>query len=101
MLEWFCTEVQALPTAFAECNENITCFALVGVFKMLAGVECEHLSELKILALSCDASVLHSVPDDLRKIARKLVKYSCTEHGLPYCVQKLEEENWVTFDTIL
>jgi hypothetical protein len=37
MLEWFRTEVQALPTAFAECNENITCFALVGSFKMLAG----------------------------------------------------------------
>jgi hypothetical protein len=47
MLEWFHTEVQALPIAFAECNEKITCFALVGVFKILAGVECEHLSELK------------------------------------------------------
>jgi hypothetical protein len=32
-----------LPTAFAECNENITCFALIGAFKMLAGVECGHL----------------------------------------------------------
>jgi hypothetical protein len=46
MLEWFCTEVQALPNAFAKCNENITCFALVGVCKMLAGVGCEHLPEL-------------------------------------------------------
>jgi hypothetical protein len=39
MLEWFRTEVQALPTFFDECNENITCFALAGVFKMLAGVD--------------------------------------------------------------
>jgi hypothetical protein len=46
-LEWFRMEVQALPTAFAECNENITCYTLICVFKMLAGVECEHLPELK------------------------------------------------------
>jgi hypothetical protein len=69
MLEWFRTEVQALPTAFAECNENITCFALVGSFKMLAGVECEHLLELKKTVVSCDVSLLYDVPDDLGKIA--------------------------------
>jgi hypothetical protein len=43
MLEWFQTEVQSLPTAFAECNENITCFALIGVLKVFVGVGCEHL----------------------------------------------------------
>jgi hypothetical protein len=31
-LEWFLVEVAAMPTAFAECNENITCYALIGVF---------------------------------------------------------------------
>jgi hypothetical protein len=31
-LEWFLVEVAAMPTAFAECNENITCDALIGVF---------------------------------------------------------------------
>jgi hypothetical protein len=35
--EWFQTEVTAMPTAFKECNENITCYALIGVFQMLAG----------------------------------------------------------------
>jgi hypothetical protein len=30
--EWFRTVVAAMPTAFAECNENITCYALVGIF---------------------------------------------------------------------
>jgi hypothetical protein len=64
MLEWFWTEVQSLPTTFAECNENITCFALIDVFKMLAGVGCEHLPELRKSALSCDASLLQDVPDD-------------------------------------
>jgi hypothetical protein len=43
-----------MPTAFAECNENITCYALVGVFQMLAGEGCEHVLELKNLALSYD-----------------------------------------------
>jgi hypothetical protein len=47
LLDWFWTEAQTLPTVFTECNENITCFTLVGVFKMLVGVECEHLPELK------------------------------------------------------
>jgi hypothetical protein len=40
MLEWFRTKVRALPITFTECNKNITCFALIGAFKMLAGVEC-------------------------------------------------------------
>jgi hypothetical protein len=37
MLEWFRTEVRVLPTTFTECKENITCFALIGAFRMLAG----------------------------------------------------------------
>jgi hypothetical protein len=67
-------EVQALPTAFSECNENITWYILIVVFKMLAVVQCEHLPELKKPALSCDDSLLRDVPDDVRRIAKKLVK---------------------------
>jgi hypothetical protein len=92
-LEWFWMEVQALPIAFSECNENMTCFALIGVIKMLAGVECGHLSELKKLALSCDDSLLHDVPDDVGCIAKRLVKNWWVRHGLSYCMQKIEEEN--------
>jgi hypothetical protein len=97
LLDWFWMEVRALPTTFAECNENITCFVLVGVLKMLAGVECEHLLELKKSALSCDASILHDVPDDIGRIAKKLLRNWWTDHGLPYCMYKIEEENWVSF----
>jgi hypothetical protein len=96
-LEWFRTEVQALPIAFSECNENITCFALIGVIKMLAGVECGHLPELKKLALSCDGSLLHDVPDDICQIVKRLVKNWWVKHGLSYCMQKIEEENQVSF----
>jgi hypothetical protein len=30
--EWFQMEVTTMATAFAECIENITCYALIGVF---------------------------------------------------------------------
>jgi hypothetical protein len=64
---------------------------------MPAGVECGHLSELKKLALSCDDSLLHDVPDDVGWIAKRLVKNWWVKHGLPYCMQKMEEENRVSF----
>jgi hypothetical protein len=83
LLDWFRMEVRALPTSFAECNENIICFALVGVFMMLAGVECKHLPKLKKLALSCDASILHDVLNDIGRIAKKHVENWWTNHGLP------------------
>jgi hypothetical protein len=90
--EWFRTEVTAMPTAFAECNKNITCYALIGVFQMLAREGCEHLSELKKLALSYDASVLQDFPVETGQIAKRLMK-NWTKHCLPYCMQKIEEEN--------
>jgi hypothetical protein len=31
-LDWFHVEVAAFPAAFAECNKNITCYALIGIF---------------------------------------------------------------------
>jgi hypothetical protein len=64
-----------MPTAFTECNENITSYALVGVFQMLVGEGCEHLPELKKLALSCDASILQDFPTETSRIAKRLMKY--------------------------
>jgi hypothetical protein len=46
LLEWFRAEVEAMPTAFVECNENITCYMLIGIFMMLVGEGCEHLPKL-------------------------------------------------------
>jgi hypothetical protein len=53
-LEWFWAKVMVMPTTFAKCNENMTSYALIGVFQMLAGEVCEHLLELKELVLSYD-----------------------------------------------
>jgi hypothetical protein len=41
---------------------------------MLVRVEFEHLPELKKIALSCNDSLLHDVPNDVGWIAKKLVK---------------------------
>jgi hypothetical protein len=100
-LEWSQMEVQALAIAFSECNENITCFALIGVIKMLTGVEYGHLPELKKLALSCDDSLLHDVPDHVGHIVKRLVKNWWLKHGLPYFMQNIEEENRVSFITMI
>jgi hypothetical protein len=86
MLDWFQTEVQEMPTAFAEGNQNITYFALAGVLRILMGVQYRHLPELRRLLTSSDASLLQSVPDEIGKIARKLVCNWWTNHGLPITV---------------
>jgi hypothetical protein len=100
LLEWFRAEVAAMPTAFTECNKNITCYMLIGIFKMLVGEWCEHLLELMKLALSCDASLLQDFLDDLDQIAKMHVKNWWIKHGLPCCMQKIEEENQVSFVTL-
>jgi hypothetical protein len=100
LLEWFWVEVVVMPTAFAACNKNITCYVLIGVFKMLVGEGCEHLPELKKLALSYNASLLEDFPEDLGGIAKRHVKNWWTKHGLSYCMQRIEEENWVSFFTL-
>jgi hypothetical protein len=86
-------EVRALPSAFAEANQNITCYVVAGILKMLSGVGCEHLSELRKLAISSDSSILHDIPSGIGKIAGKLVKKWWTEQRLPYCMQRWEEDN--------
>jgi hypothetical protein len=88
-----------MPTTFVECNENITCYALIGIFHMLMGEGCEHLPELKKLALSYDASILQDFLVETDRIAKRLVKNWWAKHGLSYCMQKIEEENRVSSDT--
>jgi uncharacterized membrane protein len=97
ILDWFNGEVQALLGTFTEANKNIICYAVAGILKILAGVGCEHLPELRKLVASSDASLLHEIPTDIGKIAEKLMQRWWTNHGLPYCMQHLEEYNRVSF----
>jgi hypothetical protein len=72
--KWFRKEIELMPTTFVECNENVTCYTLIGVFQILAGEGCEHLLELKILALSCNTLDLRDFPVETGRIDKKLVK---------------------------
>jgi hypothetical protein len=86
-----------MPTPFTECNENITCHTLIGVFQMLAKGGCEHVSKLRKLAHSYDASVLQNFPLETCRTVKRLVKNRWNVHGLPYCMRKIEEENRLSF----
>jgi hypothetical protein len=86
-----------MPTTFAECNENITCYSLIGIFQMLTGEGCEHVSELRKLAHSYDASVLQNFRLETGRIAKRLIKNWWNMHGLPYYMPKITEENRVSF----
>jgi hypothetical protein len=92
--KWFRKEIESMPTTFMECNESVTCYTLIGVFQMLVGEGCEHLPELKKLA--CDTSVLRYFPVETGWIAKKLVKNWWTKHGLPYCMQQINEQNQIS-----
>jgi hypothetical protein len=59
---------------FAESSQNITCYVAAGILKMLAGEKCDHLLELRKLAMCCNDSILHDIPNDLAKIARRLLR---------------------------
>jgi hypothetical protein len=95
-----CAEFPA-NASVSDLLENITCYALIGVFQMLVKEGCEHIPELKELTLTCDASILQEFPKDVSEIAKMLVKNWWTKHGLPYCMQKIEEENWVRSTALL
>jgi hypothetical protein len=85
---WFQKEIKSMHTAFAECNKNITCYTLVSVFQMLAEEGCEHVPELKELALSYNDLVLQDFPMETSLVAKRFVKNWWTKHDLPYCMQK-------------
>jgi hypothetical protein len=95
--KWFQMKIKSMPTTFAECNENITCYTLIVIFQMLTGGGCEHVPELRKLAHSYDALVLQIFPLETGCIVKRLVKNWWNAHGLPYCMHNTEEENPVSF----
>jgi hypothetical protein len=95
--KWFHTEIKSMPTSFTECNENITCYALIDVFQMRTRGGCEHVLELRKLAHSHDASVLQNFLLETCCTRKMLVKNWWNAHRLLYCMRKIEEENRVSF----
>jgi hypothetical protein len=80
-----------MPTTLRECNENITCYTLIGIFHMLVEEGCEHVPELRKLANSYDALIHQNFLVESRRIAKRLVKNWWNAHGLPYYMCKIEK----------
>jgi hypothetical protein len=82
-----------------ECNENITCYTLIGVFQMLAaeGHACAGAKEACSF-LRCFSSLEFS---DGGRIAKRLVKNWWNVHDLPYCMRQIKEQNQVKLQYFL
>jgi hypothetical protein len=78
-----------LPDTFAEANKNITCFVVADILRMLEDSGCGHVPKLQPLVVSSDASVLRDIPEDVQKVAGRLVRRWWTNHGLPECMHRL------------
>jgi hypothetical protein len=60
-------------------------YCLVGVLKKLHGhAKCCHVDGLDAIMSSCDASILYEIPDDIAKLAGRIVRRWWSLHGLPY-----------------
>jgi hypothetical protein len=57
-----------------EVNNNFIVLAIEGVLNMLNNTGYQELSQLRGLATSSDTSVVENVPNDVRRLAGRLVK---------------------------
>jgi hypothetical protein len=97
ILNGFKEEIQALADIFAEANENITCFTMACILRMLEESGCGVVPELPGFTSSSDASVLRDIPEEIEKIVERLVRSWWTHHNLSYCMCRLKEDNQVSF----
>jgi hypothetical protein len=91
MIDWVVGEVKAVPDIVWRLNDNFTVLGIEGVLSMLHGEGFQELGRLRDLAGSSDASVLEEVPEDVRKLARRIVWRWWKPHGLPTTLHRLEE----------
>jgi hypothetical protein len=57
---------------------------------MLNGEGCQELGRLDDLATSCDATMLEDVPEDVHKLAGRIMRRWWKPHGLPLALCHLE-----------
>jgi hypothetical protein len=77
-------------------NDNFTILGIEGVLSMLNGEGCRELSQLHDLAASHDVAVLEDVPEDVRKLARQIVRKWWKPHGLPEALRRLKTAHAAT-----
>jgi hypothetical protein len=49
-------------------------------------VKCRHLDGLDAIMGSCDASILDEIPNEIARLATRIVKRWWSSHGLPYVI---------------
>jgi hypothetical protein len=73
MMDWVIGEVKAVPDNLWRLNDNFAVLGIKGVLSMLNGDGCQELSRLRDLAASRDDTVLEDVPEDVHKLAGRIV----------------------------
>jgi hypothetical protein len=87
VIEWFDKEIQALSNAIVRANKNFLCYCIAGVLRMLYDNDCGHVEELQTIMNSCNASILHDIPDEIGKLSGCIVRKWWSTYGLPYVTE--------------
>jgi hypothetical protein len=88
IIAWFDKKIQTLPDAIVKGNKDFLVYCLLGVLKMLQGhAECRHVDGLDAIKSSCDGSILDEKPNDIVKLAARIVKRWWSLHGLLYVTE--------------
>jgi hypothetical protein len=83
-------EVQAVLDTVWRLNNNFIVLAIEGVLNMLNDTGYQELSQLCGLATSSDAFIVENTPNDVRRLAGRLVQKWWKSHGLPEALRRLE-----------
>jgi hypothetical protein len=90
MLNWVAEEVKVVLDTVWWLNDNFAVLGIEGVLNMLNGKGCQELTRLRDLAISRDATVLEDAPDDVHRLAGRIVRKWWKLHGLPDALRRLE-----------
>jgi hypothetical protein len=73
MIDWVAGEVKTMLDTVWQLNDNFAVLGIEGVLTMLNDKGCQELGQLHDLAASHDAAVLQDVPEDVRKLDRRIM----------------------------
>jgi hypothetical protein len=87
VIRWFDKDIQALPTAITKVNKNFLSYCITGVLRMHYENDCGHVEQLQTIMNSCGASILGDIPEEIGKLAGRIVSKWWVTHGLPYVME--------------
>jgi hypothetical protein len=96
MIDWVVGEVKAVLDTVWQLKDNFAVLGIEGVLNMMNGKGCQELGRLHDLATSRDAAMLEGVPEDVHKLAGRIMRRWWKPHGLPEALRWLEATHAVT-----